>query len=127
VTRLQFVADHQQRYGVKRLCQLVGVARSSFYYWRATAADRAARDAADAVLAVRIRAVRAAHDGTYGAPRVTMALRPKSILLHIHVNDKSGYACARIERMPDAMAGSVNARTANLMIPALTKGARSPN
>ena len=38
MNRFQFVADHQARYGVKRLCQIIGVARSSFYYWRATAA-----------------------------------------------------------------------------------------
>jgi transposase InsO family protein len=84
VTRFQFVADHQARYGVKRLCQLVGVARSSFYYWKATASDRAARDAADAALAVRIRAVRTAHDGTYGAPRVTAELHDQGL----HVNHK---------------------------------------
>ena len=36
MNRFQFVADHQPRYGVKRLCQAVGVARSSFYYWRST-------------------------------------------------------------------------------------------
>jgi transposase InsO family protein len=59
---------------VKRLCQIVKVARSSYYYWRSTAPDRAAREAADAALAVRIRAVRAAHDGTYGAPRITAEL-----------------------------------------------------
>lgn len=28
----QFVADHQRRYGVKRLCTILGIARSSFYY-----------------------------------------------------------------------------------------------
>ena len=37
VTRFQFVADHQRRYGVKRLCTILGIARSSFYYWRRTA------------------------------------------------------------------------------------------
>jgi HTH-like domain/Integrase core domain len=71
----QFVADHQPRYGVKRLCQAVGVARSSFCYWRSTAADRAARDAADLTLAGQIKTVHAAHDGTYGAPRITAELR----------------------------------------------------
>ena len=38
MNRFQFVADHQARYGVKRLCRIVGVARSSFYYWRSTEA-----------------------------------------------------------------------------------------
>ncbi|WP_248844144.1 IS3 family transposase, partial [Streptomyces hirsutus] len=75
VNRFQFVADHQRRYGVKRLCTILGIARSSFYYWRATAADRAARQAADARLATRIRAVHHESDGTYGVPRITAELR----------------------------------------------------
>jgi transposase InsO family protein len=84
VNRFQFVADHQQRYGVKRLCQLVGVARSSFYYWKATEPDRAARETADAALAVRIRAVQTRHDGTYGAPRITAELNGNGL----HINHK---------------------------------------
>jgi hypothetical protein len=74
VNRFHLFADHQARYGVKRLCQILNIARSSFYYWKATAADRAARDAADAALAGRIRVVHASHDGTYGAPRITAEL-----------------------------------------------------
>jgi transposase InsO family protein len=75
VTRFQFVADHQQRYGAKRLCRVLGIARSSFYHWKATAAARAARQADDAALAARIRAVHTAFDGTYGVPRITAELR----------------------------------------------------
>lgn len=75
MNRFQFVADHQPRYGVKRLCQAVGVARSSFYYWRSTAADRAAREAADLKLAGQIKTVHHAFDGTYGAPRITAELQ----------------------------------------------------
>ncbi|MFG2409941.1 IS3 family transposase [Streptomyces brevispora] len=78
VNRFQCVADLQRRYGVKRLCSILGVARSSFYYWRRTAVDRAARQAADAKLAVRIRAVHQESDGTYGAPRITAELRETS-------------------------------------------------
>ncbi|MEU1465923.1 IS3 family transposase [Streptomyces sp. NPDC005727] len=51
------------------------IARSSFYYWRRTAADRAARQAADARLAARIRVVHRESDGTYGVPRITAELR----------------------------------------------------
>jgi len=79
VSRFQFVADHSQRYGVKRLCHMIGVARSSFYYWRASAPARAAREAADAALAARIRAVRAENDGTYGAPRITAELHDHGV------------------------------------------------
>ncbi|WP_372441906.1 IS3 family transposase [Actinoplanes campanulatus] len=74
VTRFQFVADHQQRYGVKRLCQILGVARSSYYYWQAGAPARAARQAADTMLAAQIRTIHTA-DTTYGAPRITAELR----------------------------------------------------
>ena len=82
MNRFQFVADHQQRYGVKRLCQIIGVARSSFYYWRSTTADRATRDAADRKLAGQIKAVHAAFDGTYGAPRITAELRDNGMRIN---------------------------------------------
>jgi transposase InsO family protein len=73
VSRFQFVADHRHAFEVKRLCELVQVRRSSFYAWLAGAPARAARAAADAALAERIRAI---HDGdnTVGAPRVTPEL-----------------------------------------------------
>jgi transposase InsO family protein len=82
VNRFQFVADYQTRYGVKRLCRILGVARSSFYHWKATAAARAARARADAELADRIRVVHAAHNGTYGVPRITAELRERGELVN---------------------------------------------
>jgi transposase InsO family protein len=82
VNRFQFVADHQVRYGVKRLCRVLKLARSSYYYWRSTEADRAARDAADVVLVGRIKAVHATHDTTYGAPRITAELRDDGLAIN---------------------------------------------
>ena len=84
MNRCQFVEDHQRRYGVKRLCTILGIARSSFYYWRRTAPARAARQVSDAKLAARIRTVHAASDGTYGVPRITAELRGRGE----HVNHK---------------------------------------
>jgi transposase InsO family protein len=75
VNRFQFVADHQRRHGVKRLCQVIGIARSSYYHWRATKSGRAARAAADGLLATRIRAIHRESAGTYGVPRITAELR----------------------------------------------------
>ncbi|MEW1681715.1 IS3 family transposase [Streptomyces sp. NPDC093594] len=75
MNRFQFVADHQRRHGVKRLCTILGIARSGFCHWRATAPGRVARQADDARLAARIRAVHAQSGGTYGVPRITAELR----------------------------------------------------
>ena len=73
MNRFQFVVDHQATFGVKRLCEVVHIARSSFYKWLAAAPARAARQAADAALAQQIREVHA-QDRAYGAPRVTAEL-----------------------------------------------------
>ncbi|WP_443069127.1 IS3 family transposase [Streptomyces sp. NBC_01278] len=75
MNRCQFVEDLQRRHGVKRLCDILGLPRSSFYYWRRTAAARAARQTAEFGLAARIRKVHQDSDGTYGAPRITAELR----------------------------------------------------
>lgn len=58
---------------MKRLCELVEVERSSYYAWKAAASAREERAAADARLAMRIRAVHK-EDKTCGAPRITAEL-----------------------------------------------------
>ncbi|MGA6093337.1 IS3 family transposase [Amycolatopsis sulphurea] len=54
---------------------MVGIARSRFYHWKASAKARVARRAADDRLAARIRAVHRESGGTYGVPRITAELR----------------------------------------------------
>ncbi|MBF6371436.1 IS3 family transposase, partial [Nocardia puris] len=73
MTRFQFVADHCHTFEVKRLCQVIGLARSSYCAWISAADQRATRAAADADLATRIRAVHDA-DNTCGRPRITAEL-----------------------------------------------------
>jgi transposase InsO family protein len=77
VNRCQFVEDHQRRFGVKWLCGILGIARSSFYCWRRTAPARQAADD-------RIRKVHRDSDGTYGVPRITAELRDEGGLLVNH-------------------------------------------
>lgn len=75
MSRFTFISAHQGDYPVKRLCQILGVNRSSYYKWCAAAPARAAREQADAALAARIKTVHTESDGAYGAPRVTVELR----------------------------------------------------
>jgi transposase InsO family protein len=77
-----FVDDHRDAYGVKRLCQVLGVNRSSYYKWRDGADARAARERGDEQLAARIRAVHGEADGAYGSPRVTAELRAAGTLVN---------------------------------------------
>ena len=73
MSRFQFVADNSATFKVKRLCELVEIERSSYYAWLKGAPARAARAAADAALAEKIRLIHTA-DKTVGAPRVTAEL-----------------------------------------------------
>lgn len=85
MNRFQFVADHQTTFEVKRLCEVIEVARSSFYAWQAAAPARAERVAADAALVARIRVAqdpRQGGDRVYGAPRVTAELNAPATALH---------------------------------------------
>jgi transposase InsO family protein len=75
VSRFQFVDDHRDLFSVKRLCRVLQVSRSGYYRWRDAREARAARLAADRVLAEQIRQIHATHDGTYGSPRVMAELR----------------------------------------------------
>ena len=77
MSRFQFVADNCATFEVKRLCTAVEIKRSSYYAWQAGAPARAARAAADAALAAKVRRIqdpKAGGDRAYGAPRVTAEL-----------------------------------------------------
>jgi len=111
VSRFQFVADHRHAFEVKRLCEIVGVARSSFYAWLGAAPTRAARAAADAQLADRIRQVHEA-DRTQGVPRITAELND-GVSAQERVNHKR---VARVMRA-HAMAGLRLRRRVRTTIP----------
>ncbi|WP_411130167.1 IS3 family transposase [Streptomyces sp. x-19] len=96
MNRFQFVVDHQRRFGVKRLCQVLGIARSSFYHWRKPAPTRAKRQAADGKLAARIREIHRQSDGTYGVPRIAAELRDGGE----HVNHKRVARAMRLIGVP---------------------------
>lgn len=67
--------SHHRAFGVKRLCQILGISRSGFYSWRQAASARAGRKAADARLAGHVRKIHADSGAAYGSPRVHAELR----------------------------------------------------
>jgi transposase InsO family protein len=97
-----FVDDHRDAYGVKRLCQVLGVNRSSYYKWLDGAEARVAREQADQALAKQIRAVHAEANGAYGSPRVTAELRETGLVVNekkvVRVMHKYAIAGIRLRR-----------------------------
>ncbi len=66
---------------IRMLCRVLQVSRSAFYAWRA---EPKRRQQSDAELAVHIKGIHRESRGTYGSPRITVALRREGI----HVNRK---------------------------------------
>ena len=73
VSRFQFVADHRHAFEVKRLCEIVEVARSSFYAWL-DAAPAPRRPGGGGRRAGRADPHDPRQDRTQGAPRITAEL-----------------------------------------------------
>ncbi|MFF4759731.1 hypothetical protein [Streptomyces sp. NPDC001292] len=67
MSRFQLVHDNRDAYGVKRLCQVRDLNRSSYYKWLAGFEAWAARQREDRLLAEEIREVHGESRGTYGA------------------------------------------------------------
>lgn len=63
---------------MKRLCQVLGLNRSSFYKWRAGHEARKARQDADEALVKRMREYHQEFDRTIGVRRMTIELNEKA-------------------------------------------------
>lgn len=77
MSRFQFVDEHQNLFEVKRLCEITGIARSSYYAWVEARPARLARAEADAKIAAQIKDLQdpaKGGDKAYGVPRVTPEL-----------------------------------------------------
>ena len=71
----RFVHAEKANYPIVLLCQVLRVARSSYYAWREGEAARHARQAADDALAHKITVLHVASRRTYGVPRIHAELR----------------------------------------------------
>ena len=70
-----FISAHAERFGIKRICQVLEVSRSGHYRWIAGTKARAARQAEEDALVQEIREIHAEHRGNYGALRIHAELR----------------------------------------------------
>jgi len=66
--KYQFIADHEQQYGVKRMCRVLGVPRSGYYAWKERPIS--AREQANAELLVKVRQAFYHSRCTYGSLRI---------------------------------------------------------
>ncbi|UXY33146.1 IS3 family transposase [Streptomyces sp. HUAS TT20] len=73
--RWDFISAHRADFGVKRLCRVLKVSRSGFYWHLASAGTRAARQQSEEELVSEIREIHAGHKSTYGVRRVHAELR----------------------------------------------------
>ncbi|MGC4815830.1 IS3 family transposase, partial [Micromonospora sp. DT228] len=72
---MTLVDELKDRFGVEPILRVIGVAVSTYYGWRAQAANPSARRRQDEELAVEIAEVHDVSGGTYGSPRVHAMLR----------------------------------------------------
>lgn len=86
---MRFIDSHRRRFGVERLCQVMGLAPSTYYYRRARLGVRTDHAIADEALTGRICAIHEGSRRTYGSPRVHAQLRHDGV----HVGRK------RVERL----------------------------
>ncbi len=68
---------HENEYGVKAMCRVLGVSRSGYYAWRNRA--ESPRTQANERLLVQIREEYQLSRKTYGSPRIHAALRRKGV------------------------------------------------
>jgi transposase InsO family protein len=71
------VHKHQERYGIGRLCRVLGVFRSGYYAWKK--ACRSTRQRRREALLASIRRVYLESRRSYGSPRVHQALKAQGV------------------------------------------------
>jgi transposase InsO family protein len=79
--KYQFVARHQGKYPVRRICGLLGISRSSYYAWKKRKPSQ--REHENQALLDHIRRIHRMYRKAYGSPRVWAQLK------------KQGYRCNR--------------------------------
>jgi putative transposase len=71
--KFRFIADHQEEWPVRVMCDVLGVSPAGYFAWRCR--PESARAAATRTLLADVRRLQAQHRGRYGSPRMHAALR----------------------------------------------------
>lgn len=74
----RYIEKNQRNYPVRRLCELLGITRSSYYAWKKHAPSQ--REQNNQVLIEHIRRIHRLSRRTYGSPRVYAALRKQGLV-----------------------------------------------
>jgi putative transposase len=74
---LAFIASEKTKYGVRRLCRVLGVSKTAFYDWAARDGGPTTHELAEAHAAHELRAAWAEHRRVYGARRLTAEIRDR--------------------------------------------------
>jgi hypothetical protein len=77
--KLAFISAHGSTYSIRRLCSVLGVARSWFHDWQTGAPARSAESHVEAELVDQIRGIFQDSGQRYGAPRVHAELRAQGL------------------------------------------------
>jgi putative transposase len=77
--KLAFISAHGSTYSIRRLCSVLGVARSWFHDWQTGAPARSAESHVEAELVDQIRGIFQDSGERYGAPRVHAELRAQGL------------------------------------------------
>lgn len=80
--RYQFIAAHQGRHPVQRMCQVLRVSPSGYYAWRGRPESQ--RDQANQRLLECIRGIHQESGESYGSPRVHAALQRQGVTCGRH-------------------------------------------
>jgi transposase InsO family protein len=102
---------HESEFGVKQMCQVLGVNRSGYYAWRSRPDSRSAQ--ANQRLLVQIREEYQLSRKTYGSPRIHAALR------------RNGVTCSRKRVARLMRLDHIAARRARRRLPRTTQ--KDPN
>lgn len=96
----RFIEKHQENYPVERLCNLLGIQRSSYYAWKKRGLSQ--REQANQVLIEQIRQIHRLSRRTYGSPRISAQLRkqglgynPKRVARLMRQDGLKGQRCYR--------------------------------